>query len=223
MCDFPSWRACRDGSILFLTDKDVAMTKWKFKDSCGHTAITNFFKETNGIDLEGLKNCPPSFLKAIRAGKCQKMMANAEIIDFSDATVKGITFPKRIKGDLHLRDSVLISTVLPEYVAATVNLRRAKFRNTILPKSVGFSIEFYESDLRKVVLPQKVGHCANFYDCNLSGVTFPAYVGVQIHIHKCNLKGARILQRRGNIYLYKCKNIPQEFYEKKWIDIEGAL
>jgi hypothetical protein len=40
MCEFPSWEKCADGTVLYLTDKDVGrLTAWAEGDLYGHAAL----------------------------------------------------------------------------------------------------------------------------------------------------------------------------------------
>lgn len=73
MCDFPSW-IHKDGKDYWLTDKDI---EGNILDGCGHSAIEAKFNIRNGEHKEWpiYTDVPEEFLKAIRDGKCRKMLA----------------------------------------------------------------------------------------------------------------------------------------------------
>ena len=73
MCDFPSWIEEDDGTVLFLTDKDLEERNIPPVDGVGHDAIRKVFPGIKGVDKEGF-SCPPEIAKAVNAGKMQKMM-----------------------------------------------------------------------------------------------------------------------------------------------------
>ena len=75
MCSFPSW-FIENGTVLFLTDKDIEDNNIDIYNGIGHEAIEQIFKLKHNecrIHYEGYP-CPPEFAKAINDGKCNKMM-----------------------------------------------------------------------------------------------------------------------------------------------------
>ena len=74
MCMFPSWIE-KDGKTYFNTDAEIEAHGLDWVDGVGHSAVRKVWGPLEGgADLEGFP-CPPEFAKAIRRGKCKKMMA----------------------------------------------------------------------------------------------------------------------------------------------------
>ena len=74
MCDFPSWIAAEDGTVLFLTDGDVARLPETFHNETlpGHSAIRAVYPHAKGVEGERFP-CPPEVMAAIRGGKMSRM------------------------------------------------------------------------------------------------------------------------------------------------------
>ena len=81
MCQIPSWRTLEDGTVLFPTDKDALRLGLNWKDAGGHTAISKIYPGSKGKDGEGLgKDTPPEVVKAIHAGKMNKLIEQGELL-----------------------------------------------------------------------------------------------------------------------------------------------
>ena len=77
MCDYPSWKELSDGTVLFLTDKDIDendILSFDVNDCVGHSAIEKMYPNANGNNKEGFP-CPPEIAKEIVRGNMSKMMA----------------------------------------------------------------------------------------------------------------------------------------------------
>ena len=74
MCDFPSWIEQPDGTLLYLTDKDLCHFRPENEhDAVGHHGIRQVFSGANGIDREGFPP-PLEIARAIKAGKMASLM-----------------------------------------------------------------------------------------------------------------------------------------------------
>ena len=86
MCEFPSWTEMPDGTILFLTDNDIArLSPRALSDCCGHSALREIYPKARGVDHQSFP-CPPVIAKAIRAGKMRKMMLAGRISEVEVTT-----------------------------------------------------------------------------------------------------------------------------------------
>ena len=72
MCEFPSWIEQKDGTILFLTDKDIKHHHLEVKDSIGHSAIRKLYPGAAGMDKENFP-AHPFVMKALKSGKMKGM------------------------------------------------------------------------------------------------------------------------------------------------------
>ncbi len=96
MCEFPSWTEMTDGTILFLTDDDIAkLSPEAVEDCCGHSALHEIFPKNGGKDRESWP-CPRVIATAIRAGKMRKMaeaggVTNCEVDAKGYPTILAIT------------------------------------------------------------------------------------------------------------------------------------
>jgi len=101
MCQFPSWTEMSDGTILFLTDDDIAnLSEKSVQDCCGHSALHEIYLKNGGTDREGWP-CPPMIAKAIRAGKMRRM-AKAGGITAVEVNTKGFPALLSAGGSLYL-------------------------------------------------------------------------------------------------------------------------
>jgi len=101
MCQFPSWTEMSDGTILFLTDDDIAnLSEKSVQDCCGHSALHEIYLKNGGTDREGWP-CPPMIAKAIRAGKMRRM-AKAGGITAVEVNTKGFPALLSVGGYLYL-------------------------------------------------------------------------------------------------------------------------
>ena len=73
MWDFPSWIEDYDGTVFFLTDKDLEEHNIPLVNGVSDDAIRKVFPGIKGVDEEGFP-CPPEVAKAVNAGKMQKIM-----------------------------------------------------------------------------------------------------------------------------------------------------
>ena len=81
MCQFPSWVEQDDGTVLFLTDKDISRLPGSKQghDAIGHTSVRTIYPKAGGKDVEGWEKCPAVIRKAIRAGKMQRLAKAAGV------------------------------------------------------------------------------------------------------------------------------------------------
>ena len=101
MCEFPSWIETDDGTVLFLTDKDIANLSHKaVNDCCGHSALREIFPNAAGRDREGWP-CPPVIAQAIAKGQ-MTAMARAGGITEVKVNRKGQPLLLSAGGDLDL-------------------------------------------------------------------------------------------------------------------------
>lgn len=101
MCEFPSWTEMADGTILFLTDKDIANLSPKaVNDCCGHSALHEIFPRNGGVDHEGWP-CPPVIARAI-AEEQMAAMAKAGGITAVEVDRNGLPVLISAGGDLDL-------------------------------------------------------------------------------------------------------------------------
>lgn len=157
MCFFPSWRECKDGTILFLKDKDIIKHKLPFEESIGHTAIEKVYPGSKGRDRNGFMDCPPVIWKAVYAGECQKMMANSYKLDLRDCDIKRVVFPKHIYGNLDLGGCVLEGVVLPERIEGNLYLRGCQIEGVKMPRKIDGNLFLYGINISKIVLPSVKG------------------------------------------------------------------
>lgn len=79
MCEFPSWIEQDDGTILYLTDRDIPRLTDQLKaDCCGHKALRSVYPGAGGKDCKGW---PPPFeiLEEIRRGRMKEMARNGGV------------------------------------------------------------------------------------------------------------------------------------------------
>jgi hypothetical protein len=80
MCHVPSWITTKDGTVLFLTDRDVKKHDLDLYNATGHTAIRDIFN-CDGKEGEGLNKKTPQVVKdAFAAGKFNKLASQGDII-----------------------------------------------------------------------------------------------------------------------------------------------
>ncbi len=165
MADFPSWRECKDGTILFVTDKDAIENNIDFFDACGHIAISKVYPNSKGKDMVGFRDCPDVIWEAIYSGKCDQMMAHSSLLDFRESDIRSLNLPYKIRGNIELRD--------------------CNFKGAILPTIIDGNIDVSGHKLKGVILPEKVGGCIFFVGCDMKGVTLPKEVGGSVYLEKC--------------------------------------
>jgi hypothetical protein len=90
-----------DGTILFLTDKDISrLSPGRVEDCCGHSALHELYPKNGGVDKESWP-CPPIIAKAIRAGQ-MSLMAKAGGITAVKVNAKGLPVLLSTGGGLDL-------------------------------------------------------------------------------------------------------------------------
>lgn len=165
MADFPSWRECKDGTILFLTDKDAIANNIDFFDACGHIAISKLYPKSTGKDKCGFHDCPDEIWEAIYSGKCNQMISNSSNLDFRDCDIRSLKFPYEIKWNIDLRNCQFEGAILPNVVGCCINLSGCRLKGFTLPEIVRGSIFFEECDMAGVTLPKKVRGIVSIKKC----------------------------------------------------------
>ena len=74
MCTFPSWYEESDGTVIFLTDKDLShFVPENMSDAVGHYGLRKVFPNVQGVQREGFPP-PDEIVRAIDRGQMRKLM-----------------------------------------------------------------------------------------------------------------------------------------------------